>query len=82
MVRTQIYLTVAEQQALRALARRTGISQSELIRRAIDSVLGQEEALDRNDLIQQARGLWSEREDLPDFAAVRREMDRTHPRVA
>lgn len=82
MVRTQIYLTVAEQQGLRALARRTGISQSELIRRAIDSVLGQEEALDRNELIQQARGLWSEREDLPDFAAIRREMDRTHPQVA
>lgn len=45
MVRTQIYLTEAEQRALRAL-------------------------------LQQARGLWQDRTDLPDFAALRRELDR------
>jgi hypothetical protein len=47
MVRTQIYLTAGEQQALRALSRRTGISQSELIRQAIDSRLASEQTLDR-----------------------------------
>lgn len=76
MVRIQIYLTVAEHKALRALTRRTGISRSKLIRRAIDAMLGQEAPLGRNALIQ-ARGLWSERQDLPDFAAVRRGMNRS-----
>jgi hypothetical protein len=76
MVRTQIYLTPAEQQALRAVSRRTGLSQSELIRQAIDSLLAREEAIDRIALLQQARGLWSGRDDLPDFGALRRELDR------
>ena len=44
MVRTQIYLTAEEQQALRRIAA--------------------------------AAGLWREREDLPDFTALRREANR------
>lgn len=81
MVRTQIYLTAGEQQALRALSRRTGISQSELIRQAIDSLLAGEQAPDRAALLRQAAGLWSDRDDLPDFGALRHEIDRTHPDV-
>lgn len=76
MVRTQIYLTETEQQALRVLSRRTGRSQSELIRQAIDSMLAQAQPTDRRSLLQQARGLWQGRSDLPDFAALRREWDR------
>lgn len=76
MVRTQIYLTDEEQKGLRALSRRTGLSQSELVRQAIDSLLAGGEELDRTELLRQARGIWSERSDLPDFAALRRELDR------
>ena len=39
MQRTQIYLSEAERQGLRALAQRSGRSQSALIREAIDSFL-------------------------------------------
>lgn len=74
MVRTQVYLTPEEQRALQALSRRTGRSRSELIREAIDAMLAQPHEPERRSQMQQARGLWSERDDLPDFVALRREM--------
>lgn len=77
MVRTQIYLTEVEQQALRVLSRRTGRSQSELIREAVDQLIVKSEKPDRRALLQQARGIWQAREDLPDFVALRRELDRS-----
>jgi predicted transcriptional regulator len=77
MVRTQIYLTEEEQAGLRALARRTDLTQSELIRQAIDTMLTNEKGLDRAALLSQARGLWADRHDLADFPALRRELDRT-----
>lgn len=77
MVRTQIYLTESEQQALRALSRRTGRTQSELIREAVDRLIAQSDRTDRLALLRQARGMWQGREDLPDFAALRRELDRS-----
>ncbi len=77
MVRTQIYLTESEQHALRALSRRMGRTQSELIREAVDRLIAHSETIDRRALLKQARGLWQSREDLPDLAALRREFDRS-----
>ena len=76
MVRTQIYMTEEEQHGLRSLSRRTGRSQSELIREAIDALLAARNDGDRTALLKQARGIWQDRRDLPDFAALRRELDR------
>lgn len=76
MVRTQIYLTEKEQAALRNLARQTGKKQSELIRRAIDDFIEKFEPRDRLAALEQAWGIWKDRDDLPDFEALRREFDR------
>ncbi len=76
MLRTQIYLTEEERAALRNMARETGKKQSELIRRAIDDFIERFQPRERLALLSQARGMWQGRDDLPDFQALRREMDR------
>lgn len=79
MVRMQINLTEKQRDALRDLARQTGQKQSELVRRAIDEFICRfkpPEHMDRLTLLQQARGIWKDRDDLPDFRALRGEFDR------
>ncbi len=75
MVRTQIYLTEKEQKALRSMSSDTGKSQSELIRRAIDQMIGRLGA-DRAALMAKGRGIWKDRRDLPDVRRLRREFER------
>jgi hypothetical protein len=76
MQRTQIYLSEAERQGLQALALRSGRSQSALIREAIDAFLQQHQPQGRLARLRQGRGLWAERCDLPDWSALRGELDR------
>ena len=77
MVRTQIYLTDAEMKAVRSIGRRLGQTQSEVIRAAVDRFVERETADSRVDLLRSGRGLWKDRHDLPDVAALRQELDRT-----
>jgi len=76
MLRTQIYLTELERKALQSMAAQTGRTQSELIREAIDQFIGLHQEGDRRKLLEKGRGLWKGRTDLPDFSALRRELDR------
>jgi Arc/MetJ-type ribon-helix-helix transcriptional regulator len=75
MIRTQIYLTKTEHTILRTLSTQTGRSQSELIRAAIDEMIERTQTTKRSQLLRIGRGLWKDREDLPDFVALREELD-------
>jgi Ribbon-helix-helix protein, copG family len=81
MVRTQIYLTENEKATLESISKETGKTQSELIRTAIERFIGDFEPRDRLSLLRQARGIWRDRTDLPDFQELRRELDDRISRV-
>ena len=76
MVRTQIYLTEDEKDGLDALAKSTDKKQSELIREAVDKLLDLATGDQRKRVLNEAAGMWKNRTDLPDFAALRRSWDR------
>jgi hypothetical protein len=76
MVRTQIYLTHEEKAALGVLSTKTGKKQSALIRQAVDSLIAEFSRTRRETALDRAAGMWKGRKDLPDFAAVRRGLDR------
>ena len=76
MVRTQVYLTEKERDELAALAAATGKKQSELIREAVDRLIEQSTAKRRDAVLDRAAGMWKDRDDLPDFRALRVEWDR------
>ncbi len=76
MVRTQIYLTDHQRDKLAAIAKTVGKKQSELIREAVDRLIDEEGRNRREAVLREAAGMWKDREDLPDFRAIRAEWDR------
>ena len=75
MERTQIYLSEEERRALVTIAGRSGRTQSELIREAVDGFIARYQEGNRRELLRCARGMWKDRADLPDFGVLRREFD-------
>ncbi len=79
MIRTQIYLTEQERAALSILSEASGKAQSEIIREAVDSLIAKSSLSRREAVLDRAAGLWRDRDDLPDFLAVRQGWDRGRP---
>jgi predicted transcriptional regulator len=75
MIRTQIYLTEAEQRGIRELAATTRQCQSALIRQAIDQYLTRKKPADKLAKIRRARGIWKNRSDI-NLAEIRTDFDR------
>ena len=76
MVRKQIYLTEDQSDELTAIAKTIGKKQSELIREAVDLLIDQAGSGRRELVLREAAGIWKDRTDLPDFKAIRSELDR------
>ncbi len=76
MIRTQIYLTETERAALSSLAAATGKPQSQIIREAVDRTIAQSSKAGRDAVLERAAGMWKDRRDPPEFAAVRKQWDR------
>jgi metal-responsive CopG/Arc/MetJ family transcriptional regulator len=76
MIEPEINLTEQELDALDEISQRTGKSQAELIREAIDHLIAEFQKEDRRSLMQKARGIWKDRQDLPALEELRREWNR------
>jgi len=71
-----LHLTDQEQTALETMAQRAGKTPEELVQDAIKQLIAQFQSEDRLRLLQQARGMWKDRTDLPALTDLRREWDR------
>ena len=71
MVRTQIYLTDEEKKGLETAAQTRGVSQSDLIRRAIDALLVRDRGADRRTVLDEIAGIWADRRNIPSARSFR-----------
>jgi predicted transcriptional regulator len=74
--KTQIYLTEEEKQLIEKLANQTGESESAIIRQAIERYLDISNEKNRNQYLQAGKGLWKDREDIPNIRELREEFER------
>lgn len=76
MIETELNLTEQERSVLQEIARRTGKTEGELIREAVGRLINGFQTENRLNLMQKAKGIWKDRDDLPAFADLRREWNR------
>ncbi len=81
MTTAQINLTDSQVDALHKLSERTGKTEDELLREAVAKLIGEVGEVEAKrekwlESLRQAKGIWKDRDDLPDFREIRREFDR------
>jgi hypothetical protein len=70
-----ITLSQKSAERLRELVDQTGRTPQELVDEAIDTLSTRLSLARRREALAHGKGLWKDRDDLPDFRALRREMD-------
>ena len=73
MLRTQVYLTEAQDQGLKRLAKTTGRSQSRLIRDAIDQLIESQPKDDWKASLLAAAGAWKDNDEAEEIIRSGRE---------
>lgn len=82
MLRTQVYLTEAQDRALKRIARATGRSQSQLIRDAVDRLTEIRSPDDWKAKLLAAAGAWADRPEVEDeLRTIREDLRRRHDRI-
>jgi hypothetical protein len=76
MIGAELNLTEQERSALQEISRRTGKTEDELIRAAVEQLIAEFQNENRLALMRKAKGIWKDRDDLPAFGDLRREFDR------
>ncbi len=79
MVRTQIYLSREQEQALKSLALTSGVRQSELIREAIDLLLSEKNVMPHQwkQALHDMKGIWADDKNAERrMQVIRAEFDR------
>lgn len=77
MVTATINLTERAHAAVQKAARELGKTEAEVLQQAIVEFLAHFDAAQRRAWLEQAAGMWRDRDDPPDSEALRRELDRT-----
>lgn len=81
MERTQVFLRKDQRAQLRAIAKRKGVAQSDLIRRGVDKVIEEEAPKDDwRDAVRAVAGMWADRDDLDEMMEHNRRLLRERDR--
>lgn len=76
MATAEVTLTDEEHSALEPIPQRTGKTPEQVVHDAVRQYLAHMEPTVRQRLLQQARGIWRDRADLPVVSDLRREFER------
>ena len=79
MPTTQLHLSEILIERVQELSQATGKEPETLLKEGIDLVAEQHRLDLRRERIERVAGIWKDRDDLPDFEAMRREFDRPWP---
>jgi hypothetical protein len=76
MAETKITIPESIQEALAEIALKTGKSQQELIAEALSELIQNYQTINRLALMRKAKGMWADREDIPNLEELRQEWQR------
>lgn len=71
MIRTQIYITKEEKEALDKLSKERNTTKSNIIREAIDQYVADKET-EKKKTIMNFAGIWKDKKDIPDVRELRK----------